>query len=405
MGRVRQMGQYGTLQDRLGELFTYSMGVQATSSTVVSPPYRPSYKITADELHPNAPLSGGPFDSRSISTSFMDQNCPLGGVFYYHPVLKRLVTSGTPYRGIYRLAPKWIEECPASLMTQCEGYGPEAWNKFKPGRPDVGIAQFIAELKDIKGMVLDFRKYVDFVRNMRRIGKNYLAIQFGWRPFLHDLWDWYQSIRKIDQRIAKLRKLNGQWHRRGGTLFRDEDTTSKTGTDNIITPGNWLTAKGWTVDTTTSTRCWFKGSFRYYIPGLDDPKWGRLRAHQEIWDLYITPELLWELFPWSWLADWFSNVGPIISNLSSQLLDNVAARYAYVMLQTTKDVIWRCDAINRYTSEYNKPKTNPVHCEAHFKLEQKTRAEASPFGFNLTWEGLSPYQMSILTALGISRRW
>lgn len=404
MGRVRSQGTEKTCQDVLGEMFTYYMGSKYTSSVIKSSPYYPSYKTTVDEIHPRYPFEGGPFDSRSLSASFMDQDCPLGGTFYFHPVLNRWVTTGTPYTGKYRLQPKWITSPPASQAATCASYGPQAWNKFKPGKPDVGLAQFIAELKDISGLKMQFLQFSQGLRKfLKGGGQNYLAVQFGWRPFINDLKDWWSSIRQIDKRIAALRKLNGQWHRRGGTLFEDSSTSTSSGTDNIITPGNYLTAKGWKVDTESINKCWFKGSFRYFIPGLDDPRWGKLRAISELWDLSITPELVWELLPWSWLVDWFANVGTVISNWQSQISDQVVGRYAYVMYSTNQRVTWRADAINRYTCTYNRVQYNPVHCEALFRVTTKSRAEASPFGFGLTTGGLNAFQLSILAALGLSK--
>lgn len=403
MGRVREKGSQSQVQDKMGRFFSYYLGSLYYESEVLSSKYYPSYVRTVDEVHPNHPWDGGPFDSRSISTSFSDQGCPLGGTFYYHPVLNRWVTSGYAFQGTYRLDPKWSSGVPSSCMSLATARGPEAWNKFKPGKPDVGLAQFIAELKDIANMKMDFKYAHNFLRGMKKQGKNYLAAQFGWKPFVQDLRSLYSSIRKIDNRIAQLRKLNGQWHRRGGTLFIDESNSSSSGTDNIISPGNYLTSKGWSVDTKSTTRCWFQGSFRYFIPGLDDPKWGRLKAIQELWDLSITPELLWELMPWSWLADWFGDVGNIISNFQSQISDQVTARYAYVMYQTDTETKWKADAINRYTSTYNVVQYNPVHCEAVFRQTAKTRAEASPFGFGIDIGNLSWSQMSILAALGLSK--
>jgi len=35
--------------------------------------------------------------------------------------------------------------------------------------------------------------------------------------------------------------------------------------------------------------------------------------------------------------------------------------------------------------------------------ETKQRVRANPFGFGITWEGLSPFQLSIAAALGISK--
>jgi len=46
----------------------------------------------------------------------------------------------------------------------------------------------------------------------------------------------------------------------------------------------------------------------------------------------------------------------------------------------------------------------PVECGAIRLKETKERVTASPFGFGLTWDGFTPYQMAILAALGVTRR-
>jgi len=39
-----------------------------------------------------------------------------------------------------------------------------------------------------------------------------------------------------------------------------------------------------------------------------------------------------------------------------------------------------------------------------FVTETKKRIRANPFGFGVSWDGLSPFQASIAAALGITRR-
>jgi hypothetical protein len=49
---------------------------------------------------------------------------------------------------------------------------------------------------------------------------------------------------------------------------------------------------------------------------------------------------------------------------------------------------------------FNQPQAVPP---ATFVTETKLRRGANPFGFGLTWDGLSTFQKSILAALGITR--
>jgi hypothetical protein len=106
--------------------------------------------------------------------------------------------------------------------------------------------------------------------------------------------------------------------------------------------------------------------------------------------LDITPDTLWNLAPWSWAADWFSNIGDITSNMSS-FQQGLVMRYGYQMEHTIVS--------DTYSSVDKSLRTHPLT----FVVETKQRVKANPFGFGVTWEGLSPFQLSIAGALGLSK--
>jgi hypothetical protein len=148
------------------------------------------------------------------------------------------------------------------------------------------------------------------------------------------------------------------------------------------------------VITTTYTDEWFEASFRYWIPDIGSPNWTK-RATAALFGISPTPSLLWEVLPWSWLSDWFGNVGDVLANLSQNAAENLVAKYAYYMASSETRI---------YVSDTTYLTGNlQVSASAISIARSKYRTAASPFGFGLTSASLTAKQASILGALGISR--
>jgi hypothetical protein len=105
------------------------------------------------------------------------------------------------------------------------------------------------------------------------------------------------------------------------------------------------------------------------------------------------------MIPWSWLVDWFSNAGYVINNLDAGVADRLAADWFY-MMRKKEHVVETQLSIPLYG-----PDRNPVVLQgtATQKSFSKVRLRGSPFGFGLSEDSLSPMQLSILGALGMSR--
>jgi hypothetical protein len=114
----------------------------------------------------------------------------------------------------------------------------------------------------------------------------------------------------------------------------------------------------------------------------------------ELYGLKPNPALIWELTPWSWLVDWCSNVGDIISSMDTGWAENLAAKYAFVMKSHTEMYV---------SSSTVHLRDGDISDAWTFPYEWKSREGASPFGFGLTGLDFSDRQWSILSTLGISR--
>lgn len=296
-------------------------------------------------------------------------------------------------------------------------YGANAWRRFRPGKATASAGVFIGELSDLPRMLKTTAKgfkdayCMRFGRNPRGSAKkaadHWLNTQFGWLPFISDLRSFYKTYRNADKIIQQLIRDNGQWIKRGGTVTEGEDQeilAQVTSTNNEAALGhnpalgdyfypNTSNKGTYLLRRITAQKVWFEARFRYYIPNIESVQW-RKRAVQQLFGLELTPSLVWELIPWSWLIDWCTNVGDVLSNVSnSGLVNNLAAKYAYLM-GTTERTVRQDTRLNLYT---------PVRISFEWCLTRKQRIEANPFGFSVTWDGLTPRQWSILGALGITR--
>lgn len=146
----------------------------------------------------------------------------------------------------------------------------------------------------------------------------------------------------------------------------------------------------------TSMRVWFKGAYRYYIPelGVKDGSvpWNTIRR---LYGLTFTPDVMWNLIPWSWLVDWFHGVGKTLAFLNDGAAENLASKHAYVM------GTWKTTVTHGCSAQFGKGGT--VSLNTTVEWEQKGRLKASPFGLATAAAPLSERQWSILAALGISR--
>jgi len=321
-------------------------------------------------------------------------------------------------------------------------FGAEGWNKSRPKIDSAGMAQAIYEAREGPEMLETTADYFrkswkslggaanffgpkraakQFLKRHNPFGsagRNEVANQFlnntfGWSPFLNDLSQLLKTQRQYESRLLQLMRDNGQYVKRRRSVRKSGSTENiQHSTTPLVWPpmysylyvydehGNYGHTNTYTEQVDD---IWFEGQFSYYIPAFDQKlydnrpdlatlygavQWARMNG------LAFSPELLWKVTPWSWLADWFSNAGDVVSNIVASAQDNLHAKYAYIMRHVSKRVV---NDTTLYTVNGN---TNLFWYQ---EIETKCRDVASPFGFNLTWDDFSPTQLAILAALGLSR--
>lgn len=401
--RFRTEGPAYFPRERRMEVWNWDWGqriwfrVPASDSYYPNPPLinvLRNWVTCSDELHPGPPYRvGGPLFLRRIAIVITpSQYCDV-------------LAGSTRYKGTFVCIPNQtlMTDTYNAYVPTAGSWGAAGWNKARPVKPIADAGQFLGELRDFPRM-LKMR-----LRGLKDVGGEYLNHQFGWVPFINDIKKFIKLQDTIEDRLARIRKDNGKWRKRKCTIRNDSSTTSSSSTGrvspvvstNAYTPH--LTPDPAQITVTTVDKIWFEGCMRFWIDDLDVDSSKSIwtsRIRQKLWGAELTPSLLWELTPWSWLNDWCVNLGDIYSNLSNSAYDSLVAKYAFVMRyrQTREEVSW-VDALNAFPSGKVYPK-----CITVSSAECKERQTASQWGFGQLDEGdLTPRQLAILAALGISR--
>lgn len=313
----------------------------------------------------------------------------------------RVVPNQMKYVGDFHFMPFANYDTVLSGMSDhtAANYGSTAWKALRPVQPSASGNVFLVELREF----LDLFKFK--LRGYKALGNNYLNYKFGWTPFLGDLGRFIRTQDAIENLIATIRRNNGKWIKRRRTISDTVKSVTTSNQGNRIYPtlptpfyGSIPLSSCELVKIETD-RIWCEAQMKYYIPKLEfdlaKDIWSS-ELRRRIFGLDISPALVWELVPWSWLFDWFTNIGDVFRAISGQSYDNLVAKYAYVMRHRR--------IYYMYSQIQNFAYGEPVRLRKSFTVECKEREGASPFGFGLEIpDDLTVSQLAILAALGITR--
>lgn len=300
-------------------------------------------------------------------------------------------------------------------------------NKTIPTLPVAGAAAFLGELHEglpkLIGHSLLFRERAHAFRG---IGGEYLNVQFGWKPFVSDIKKFAKAFKNANKILQQYRRDSGKTVHRHWQLPPTVDIkvypeyqfgyggnpvnfVLRLPCDNTV-HGNWsstelqnLMVYGTSGSAHASSRLEqkykFSGAYSYLL-SEDDSFFGRMERYAQEADKLLgvkfTPDVLWQLTPWSWLADWEGNIGVNISNATALGKDNLALRWGYLMRETHYNHYISTSKFTSYSGF-----SGPLHMT--WRVTRKERVRSTPFGFGLSTGGFTDRQWSILGALGMTK--
>lgn len=182
---------------------------------------------------------------------------------------------------------------------------------------------FAAEFKQVEGLFANAARNVaklKFIpRGWRKMASAWLAYRYGWRPLVND-------VKSVVEIISHLSQAKGKRHSRH--------------------------ADGSSNQTVSDIAYGEHPNFQYFIQTKDEVRLGLrgcVSADIAVPALQINPiQTLWELLPWSFVFDWFMNVGRTISAVSVILgsAHYVASKGYRLTVKRTRD----CGIATRYPS-------------------------------------------------------
>lgn len=311
--------------------------------------------------------------------------------------------------------PRYQNTLPSFDLT----YGVKAMNQTRPTKSVANLAQMLAELTlDMPRIPYDALKGVHSLGDLRRfIGGEYLGVVFAWQPLVSDVLKICEAIVKSEAIVTQFMRDAGKNVRRSFKFDEESDTQFIRLTPSKLLAWPNLSANPY-VDLIknksgsaigglsgpvleqqeTVYSYWFSCAWTYF---MDDGSSAisRLRSGaqlaKQVLGLKLDLELLWELAPWSWLADWFVNIGDIIAVNNALANDSLVLRYGYLTRKTQSKRVISHPGI-RFANGHTGEIRNVYH------TRQTKRVRATPYGFGLNPAGFTANQWAILAALGMT---
>lgn len=317
---------------------------------------------------------------------------------YSGPVLA--AKSGLAYSKLTDYKANFPFNLPDTPVSTLDAFGTRGIARTIPTNPIVDTAQFLGELR-MKLPSLPAQG----LRNLKRgdipkkLGDEYLNATFGIMPIIADLKKYAVAVKESEKILNQLARDSGKNVRRRFAFPTQRSTTVTVNPSTYAIIGAYDSAGPSALTTTIEDQVdyWFEGAFTYYLP--PQGSFTRYAAEaNKLFGLRPSVDLVYELTPWSWAADWFGSTGDVIHNLSAFQNDGLVLRYGYIMEHRVRTITY--DIAARYTTTTG---VITVPAKQVFRLTTKRRQQATPYGFGLTFDGFSPSQLATMAALGLSK--
>jgi len=248
----------------------------------------------------------------------------------------------------------------------------------------------------------------------KELGSEYLNVKFGWAPFIRDIEKFLKVVTGSYQILEQYKRDSGlkvrrSYHFKPVSLGEEVQPSRPSPYFNFgdYDPlNNRLVGAPVSVTQTTRESVWFKGCYTYVLPSGDNVI-SKIQRYASLADkllgLKLTPEVLWNLAPWSWMIDWFIDIGGVLSLSANVNRDNLVVEYGYIMRKYSVRRAYSVGKGHINEEPGRVPYQHVPSTVAWLERSQKLRIRSTPYGFGFNLDGLSDSQFGILGALFLSR--
>lgn len=251
------------------------------------------------------------------------------------------------------------------------------------------------------------------LEDTRAAADDYLAFIFGARPTVQDLDDLADSISRSRRQAETVVRSSNRRLRRRVEGPADSRVLTRTTTGGTV--GRAISNSFALFDcqehfiTESVHRTWWSGAFR--MSSSDTSTWlGQSEQFFKYVDklsgLGADAQTMWNLIPFSFVADWFANTGSFLENRQIIADYNIACEYGYTMNHTSTTLTAIATGtfrINNTSIAVQNAYGRTGGSLSYRKVwETKRRDRCSSYGFYTDFSNLNPQQWGALTAIGLS---
>jgi hypothetical protein len=257
-----------------------------------------------------ADIQGNPKNDNSLTIQHLDVSDyhPWSGSLSQPPYSYSYV--GGYYGGVPSLCSQHASGLPVPNTSALLTKAIALTNPSRPGVTPLTLLQDIVEmpkqLKDVGKLIKTPKRLL----SLREIANQNLAIRFGWLPLIQDVKDLLSFQDHVHQRAGELNRLysSSGLHRRIrlGHNACDQER-------NVVLASSNSGLQGDTRITSISRQeIW--ATVRWYptsAPPFDPSDAGRIKAARKLVSGMTVEGLLnglWEVIPWTWIVDWFTDI-------------------------------------------------------------------------------------------------
>lgn len=284
---------------------------------------------------------------------------------------------------------------------------------MRPTKPEFELARFIGELRDLPRVteLLQFQALVP-----KNWGGSYVGYQFGVAPTHQDLMKAAEAVMQSDKIVREFAEQAKSIVSRRRKLQLASDSSEGSsligmGLQGAVNVGPVAVYRSLGSSTSRSLKCdTYLGynrelrvfaDFEFYVAdpyGYTSRMDSYMANAQKLLGSGTSLATIWNLTPWTWLSDWFLDIGSLLRYQQDVADNGLAARRSGF---TIEDTYTASATLGSYsTSAYSNTLLGATTATCVEK--RQWRYASSPYSMAFNWD-LSDFQTAVLAALGISK--
>lgn len=306
----------------------------------------------------------------------------------------------------------WLTGYRINALASLNQRAPGVVAKCLPTSRSFNLLYNIAELRELPKLLRDavvrLRSMEKTLHDLQNPGSLYLEYKFAWESTVRSIRDMLKMPERISKRINYLLSRNGKLTTLRYRYSYSEPLSSIPAFNYEIYPFDVVLDSA-SLSGVHKVEIRAAVNSRIVLPNIDVPQ-VKEKLLLRLWGLDPKPSDVYNLIPWTWLLDWFANVGEYVSIIETMLNDKSLVNYGLVSFVSEGEMKSslklkadgsKATAITGQATVIETIKYRPSRDASLFFRYHLRRSVTHLDGVKITseFDGLSDSQKAILTAL------